>query len=31
MELKAFLRKVRLCFFSACQARFGQLNADRHP
>lgn len=30
MELKALLRKLRLCFFSACQARFGQLKADKH-
>jgi|GEM_PF-3734880 len=30
MELKTLLRKLRLCFFSACQARFGQLKADKH-
>ena len=29
MELKALLRQVRLCFFSACQARFGQVKTDK--
>jgi len=28
MELKTLLRRLRLCFFSACQARFGQR--DEH-
>lgn len=30
MELKTLLLKLRLCLFSACQARFGQLKTDKH-
>ncbi|SNS50333.1 hypothetical protein SAMN05444352_10955 [Pseudomonas japonica] len=27
MELKTLLQKMRLCLFTACQARSGQLKA----
>lgn len=29
MELKTLLRTLRLCLFTACQARSGQLKATR--